>query len=144
MLRKFAILVLSVSALAGVSMAQGIFDEDETPFQKSMSKVNKANSAIRKSTRTEAEFKKTGDTIAKNADELVKISKEYREHKDFSEKEKKPLADWTKLMDEMTKAAEDLSKEAKKDKVTQADTKKAFTTLNNTCAACHNVFKKDE
>lgn len=141
MLRKFAILALSVSALAGFSMAA---DDDETPFQKQMSEVNKKNTALRKSTRTEAEFKKTGDTIGKNADAIAKIGKEYREYKDAADKQKKPLAEWTKLMDDMIKSAEDLSAAASKPKATHAEAKAAFTALNKTCAACHNVFKVDE
>lgn len=141
MLRKFAILAVSVSALAGLSLAA---DDDDTPFQKSMTQVNKANSAIRKSTRTDAEFKKTGDTVGKNAEIIAKVGKESRELKDFAEKEKKPLAEWTKLMDEMTKAAEDVSKAAAKPKATAEEAKTAFNALNKTCANCHNVFKKDE
>lgn len=143
MLRRFAILAVSVSltAAAGLSFAAA---EDDTPFQKSMSSVNKSTTALRKTTRTEAEYKKSKDTISKNADVIAKVGKESRELKDFAEKEKKPLADWTKLMDDMTKAAEELSKVGGKDKADQKEAKTAFDTLNKTCAACHNVFKKED
>lgn len=144
MLRRFAVLAASVtlSALAGLSL--GAAADEDTPFQKSMSSVNKSTTALRKTTRTEAEFKKSKDTISKNADVIAKVGKESRELKDFAEKEKKPLADWTKLMDDMTKAAEELSKVGGDSKSDQKAAKTAFDNMNKTCAACHNVFKKED
>ncbi len=141
MLRKFAILAVSVSALAGLSMAA---DDEESPFQTQMSEINKKHTALRKATRTDAAFAKAGDSISKDAQAVAKIGKEYREHKEFSDKEKKPLAEWTKLMDEMVKASEDLSAAASKPQATHAQAKEAFTAYNKTCANCHNVFKKEE
>ena len=47
-------------------------------------------------------------------------------------------------MDDMIKSAEDLSKVAAKPSSTQVQAKEAFTAYTKTCAACHDVFKKDE
>jgi cytochrome c556 len=55
-----------------------------------------------------------------------------------------PLEQWTRLMDEMTKAAQELAKVAKKEGVTQAEAKKAYTAVNASCTACHKVFRIDE
>src|SRR4051794_4866998 len=94
MLRKFAVLTVSLGIIAGLAVAA----DDESPTAKIMEKVNVKHSALRKSTRTAAEFKKSGSTIPKNTEEIVKLAKEAREIKDSSEKEKKPFTEWQKLM----------------------------------------------
>jgi cytochrome c556 len=141
MLRKFAVLTVSLGIVAGLAIAA---DDDETPTMKIMEKINLKHTALRKSTRTTAEFKKSGSTIPKNAEEVVKLAKEAREIKDTAEREKKPFTEWQKMMDDMIKSSEELGKVAGKPNATYAQAKEAFDAYNKTCAACHAVFKKDE
>lgn len=143
MSRKFAVLsiALSLVTLAGLSFAN---DDSETPTGKLMEQLNKKNNELRKSTRTAAEYKKSGSTIPKNVEELNKLAKEARDLKEPAEHSKKPLADYQKLMDDMTAATDDLSKVAAKKDSTQAQAKEAFAAVGKTCTACHDVFKKDE
>lgn len=140
MLRKFAVLTVSLGILAGLAMAA----DDESPTAKIMEKINLKHSALRKATRKEVDFKRTGSTIPKNVEDLVKLAKEAREIKDSAEKEKKPFAEWQKMMDEMIAKSENLSKVAATPNVAFAQAKEAFAAYNKTCAACHAVFKKDE
>ena len=144
MLRKWTILgstMATVTALAaGIAMAQ---DED-SPLHKLMEQVNKNNLAITKGVRTPVAFKKSQKVVADSATELAKLSKEARVFKEPSEKQKQPFDTWTKLMDDMTKSSEELAKVAGEDGVTQAQVKKAHTTVKASCTACHNVFRVDE
>ncbi len=141
MLRKFAVLMLSLLVLAGIGFAA---DDDESETNKLMSQVNKKNNDLRKTTRTAAEYKKSGSTISKVAEEMIKLAKEARDIKEPAEKAKKPLADYQKLMDDMVSSTEELSKVASKSGSTQAQAKEAFAAVGKTCTACHEVFKKDE
>jgi cytochrome c556 len=141
MIWKFAILTVSLGIVAGLAIAA---DDEETPTMKIMEKINVKHTALRKSTRNTTEFKKSGSTIAKNTEEVVKLAKEAREIKDTAEREKKPFTEWQKLMDEMIKTSEELGKVASKPNATQAQAKAAFDDYNKTCAACHTIFKKEE
>ena len=140
MLRKFAVLSISLVTLAGLAFAA----DDESPTGKIMESINKRNNAFRKATRTAAEYKKTSSTIPKLAEELIEEAKKAREIKEPAEHAKKPFADYQKLMDDMIKSTEDLSKVAAKTGSTQAQAKDAFSAFSKTCTACHDVFKKDE
>ncbi len=137
--RKFAILSVTVLAFAGLTVA-----DDESPLEKLMEQVQNKTNAIRKVTRNAAEYKKGAASIPKDAEVLIKLAKEAREDKGPSEKEKKPFAEWQKLMDDMIKETEALSKVVADSKSTQAQAKEAFTTFTKTCGACHNVFKKED
>lgn len=141
MLRKFAVLSLSLLVLAGIGFAA---DDDESETNKLMSQVNKKNNELRKTSRTAAEYKKSSSKIPMIADEMIKLAKEARDIKEPAEKAKKPLADYQKLMDDMIHSTEELSKVASKSGSTQAQAKEAFTAVGKTCTACHDVFKKDE
>jgi cytochrome c556 len=140
MLRKFAILAVTLVTLAGLSYAA----DDETPTGKIMEQINNKNNAIRKATRTAAEYKKGSASIPKTAEEIIKLAKEAREIKDSAEKAKKPFTEWQKLMDDMIKSTEEMSKVAAKAGSTQVQAKDAYTAYYKTCTACHDVFKKDE
>ena len=139
MLRKFAIVAVTMTLLTGWSIAA-----DDSPLEKLMSEINKKTSEIRKATRTAAAYKKGAASIAKDCEEIIKLSKESRDMKEPSEQEKKPFAEWQKLTDDMIHATEELAKVAGNAKSSQAEAKDAFTTLNKTCSACHNVFKKED
>ncbi len=143
MLRKFAILTIAVASMAGLSFTFAAFD-DETETGKIMEKINNTNRAIQKATRNAADYKKTGSTIPKNVEDIVKLAKEARELKESAERIKKPLTDWQKMMDDMIKSAEELSAVAAKPSSTQAQAKSAYTAYYKTCTACHDIFKKDE
>ena len=140
MLSNLAVLTVSLGTLAGLACPA----DDESPTAKLMEQIQNKTNAIRKVTRNAAEYKKGAASIPKDAEVIIKLSKEAREIKDSAEKEKKPLADWQKLMDDMVKSTEDLSKVAASPKSTQAQAKEAFTSYTKTCAACHAIFKKDE
>ena len=140
MLRKFAILTGTLVTLAGLSFAA----DDESPTTKIMEQIQNKTNALRKATRTKADFAKSTAAIGKDTEAVVKLAKEAREIKEPAEKEKKPLAAYQKFMDEMIKSAEDLGTLAAKKGATQVQAKEAFTNFTKTCAACHEVFKKDE
>jgi cytochrome c556 len=142
MLRKFAFLAFALVAVTGLALAAT--DDDDSPTGKLMSKINTSHRVLQKATRTAPEYKKTSSQIPKAVEEIVKHAKEARELKEPSEKAKKPHADYEKLMDEMIKTAEDLSKLVAKSGTTQVQAKEAYNTYNKTCTACHEVFKKDE
>jgi cytochrome c556 len=141
MSRKLGILAAAMALFTGLTLAVAA---DEGPLHKLMEQVNKNTGALRKTVRNPAEFKKGVANIPKHADELIKLAKEAREIKDAADKEKKPLADWQKLMDDMIKETEEFKTVATKANATQAQAKDAFANLNKTCTACHNVFKKED
>jgi cytochrome c556 len=140
MLRKFAILAITLVALVGVVYAV----DDESPTGKIMEKINNLNRPIQKATRNAAEYKKGAAAIPKAAEEIIKEAKKAREIKDSADKVKKPLAEWQKMMDDMIKSTEDLSKLVAKTGTTQVQAKEAYTAYYKTCTACHDVFKKDD
>lgn len=142
MLRKLAVLSATLVALAGLGFAAD--DDDETPTGKIMEQINKHHNDIRKATRNAVEYKKSGGKIPEYAEKLIVEAKKAREIKDSAEKAKKPLTEWQKLMDDMIKLTEEVSKVAAKAGSTQAQAKKAYDAYNKTCTACHDVFKKDE
>ena len=141
MLRKFAFLSVALIAVAGLGFAA---DDDESETGKLMEVVNKKNNELRNATRTAANYRKSAGTIGKAAEELIEKAKEAKKIKEPSEKAKKPHADYEKLMDEMITKTEELAKVAEKKNSTQAQAKEAWSALNKTCSACHDVFKKDE
>jgi cytochrome c556 len=142
MLRKLAVLSLTMAALAGFTLAAD--DDDETPTRKIMEQINKHHNDIRKATRTAPEYKKSVAKIPEYTEKLIVEAKKAREIKDSAEKAKKPLKEWQKMMDEMIASAQDLSKVAAKKGSTQAQAKEAYNTYNKTCTACHDIFKKDD
>ena len=137
--RKFAIVALSMTFLAGLTLA-----DEESPLEKLMEKIQAKTNAIRKVTRNAAEYKKGAASIAKDTEEIVKLAKESRDMKEPSDKEKKPLAEWQKLTDDMIHATEELGKITADSKTTQAQAKEAFTTFTKTCSACHTIYKKED
>ncbi len=141
MLRKFAFLAVALVAVAGITLA-GLDDDSESA--KLMKELNNANKPIQKATRNATEYKKGAAGIPKAVEEVVKYAKKAREIKEPAEHAKKPHADYQKLMDEMIKSAEDLSKLVAKPTTTQVQAKEAYNTYNKTCTACHDIFKKDD
>jgi cytochrome c556 len=140
MVRKLAILALSLVTLGGISFAA----DDESETGKIMEKINAKNNDIRKATRTAADYKKSGSKIPKFVEELTAEAKKARELKESAEKAKKPFTEWQKLMDDMIKSAENVSKIAAKAGSTQAQAKEAYTAYYKTCTACHDVYKIEE
>jgi len=141
--RKFAVTaatLLGVTlAVAGLSIADG-----ESPLEKQMEQINAKSTAIRKATKTVATWKKDGKNVSKDAEEIAKLGKEAKADKGPSEKQNKKYEEWTKLMDDMVKSADELVVVAKKSDTTQAQAKDAFTGLTKTCSACHAVFRVDD
>ena len=140
MLRKLAITAATMSLLAGFVLA----DDDKGPLEKLMEKIQTKTNGVRNVTRNAANYAKGSGSIAKDCEEVIKLGKESRDMKEPAEAAKKPLAEWQKLTDDMIRTAEELAKVSGNPKSTQAQAKEAFTAFNKTCAACHNVFKKDE
>lgn len=139
--RKIAALAMTMIALVCVVTLAA--DDEDSPFKKLMNQVQTKTNGFRKGTKSAADYKKAVGSIPKDAEEIIKLGKEARLSKEFAEKEKKPMAEWEKLMDDMIKGAEDLSKVVAKPGSTQAQAKEAFTAYNKTCHNCHEVFKKD-
>jgi cytochrome c556 len=141
MLRKLAVLSVTLVTVAGLAFAA---PDDETETRKIMEKINKHHNDIRKATRNAPDYKKSGGKIPEYAQQLIAEAKKARELKESAETAKKPFSEWQKLMDDMIKSTEQLSKIAAKTGSTQAQAKEAYNTYNKTCTACHDVFKKDE
>ena len=140
MLRKLAITAATMSLLAGI----GVAADEGGPLEKLMEKIQTKTNGMRNVTRNAANYAKGSGSIAKDCEEVIKLAKESRDMKEPAEAAKKPLAEWQKLTDDMIRTAEELSKVTANPKSTQAQAKEAFGAYNKTCAACHNVFKKDE
>ena len=142
--RKFALLaatIVGVSlALTGLAIAA-----EGGPLEKQMETVQKKINSIRKATKAAAGWKKDGKNVAVDAAEISKIGKEsVRKEKTFSDKAKKPHAEWEKMTDDMIKAADELAVLAAKPATKQPDASAAYLVLNRSCTACHAVFKPEE
>lgn len=144
MLRKWTILGITMAAVTALATGFAMAQDEDSPLHKLMEQVNAKNLAITKGVRTPVAFKKSQKVVADSATELAKLSKEAREFKEPSEKQKQPFETWTKLMDEMTKSCEELAKVAGKDGTTQVEAKKAHATVKASCTACHTVFRIEE
>jgi cytochrome c556 len=143
MQRKWTVLSATMTLVAlgatGLTLAQ-----EKSKLEGLMEKVQAKNVLITKSVRTPATYKKAQKDVLASAQELVKIGKEAREEKGPSERQKKKFEDWTKLMDDFIKKAEDLEAVAASSTGTQVQAKNAHTALKNACANCHKDFKVDE
>ena len=141
--RKYAVLSASMLTVAltvtGFSIAA-----DESPLEKQMETINAKTRTIKNSIKTIAAWKKDSKSAVKGAEEIIKLGKEARKDKGPSEKQKKTYDEWTKLMDDMIKAAEDFTVIAKNPATTQVQAKDAFKPLDKSCASCHTVFRVDE
>ncbi len=143
--RKFAVLtaaMLGVAltlALTGPSVA-----DDEKPLEKLMEVVNVKHRAIKNATRSAATWKKDASNAAKAAEEISRKGKEARKEKGPSVEQKKTYAEWTNLMDDMIKSADEMAVLATKPGATQPQAKDIYTKLTKTCSDCHAVFRVDE
>jgi cytochrome c556 len=141
--RKYAVLSASMLTVAltitGISMAAV-----DGPLEKQMEAINVKTRTIKNSIKTVAAWKKDAKNAAKGAEEIIRLGKEARKEKGPSEKQKKTYDEWTKLMDDMIKAAEDFSAVAKNPQATQVQAKDAFKAVDKSCASCHTVFRVDE
>jgi cytochrome c556 len=130
----------SVMFVAGISAAQS---EEKSETHKLMEKINAKSTGINKAVRSQANFEKAGaKKVAGDADEMVKLLKDARKHKEPAEKSKKTYDEWTKLTDAMISATEDFSKVAAKGD--QAEAKSSYNTVKAKCADCHKVFRVEE
>jgi cytochrome c556 len=156
MLRKWTTLVASMAAITLLATSLSVADED-SPLHKLMEKVNSTNLAITKACRTSVNFKKGQKDVVKNAQELAKLAKTARAEeysKDPVAKAKAssdPVAkakgtpdNWTKIMDDFAKAAENLAEVAEKPSTTNVEAKAAHTAVKKTCTECHAIFRVEE
>ena len=143
MVRKWMILGASLAICTTMLAGFSVADDDDSPLHKLMEKVGKGNNAIKKATRTEVAYKKavSDGSLAKHADELIKLGKESRDFKEPAEKEKKSQDEWTKLVDDYVAKVEKFKGVIAKGDVAAA--KDSVKAIGSTCSACHDVFKKD-
>ncbi len=147
MLRKWMVFALSAGFLVSIAGAGFSGDDDESELGKLMEKVNKANNALKKGTRTPVAFKKMHKDVAKQSKDLVKLAKEAKPFKDAlgkAKNEANPQQKWNELMDAFIDKSDVLSQTANKPTPDYNDTKKAFSAVSKTCADCHLVFRVDE
>jgi cytochrome c556 len=143
--RKFAVLVAATLAVAlTFSLTAFSVADDESPLEKQMSTINAKTKAIKNATKTPAAWKKEGKGVVKNAEEISRLGKEARKEKGPAEQQKKTYDEWTKLMDDMIKASDELASLASQSSTPQPDAKAAFNKLNKSCSDCHAVFRVDE
>jgi cytochrome c556 len=140
----FALSAGLIVSVAGIGFA---LDDEESPLEKVMEKVNKASNAIKKGTRNPVTYKKSSKDVAKQSKELLKLAKESKPLKEAlgkAKNEANPQKKWDELMDAFIASSETLSKTAAKDEPSYDDTKKAFGAVSKTCSECHQVFRVDE
>lgn len=125
----------------GLSLAK---DDEKTKVGKAMDIVQVKNAYIIKNIRSEALLKKNQKAIGEAATELAKAGKSVRDDKGPSEKEKKPQKDWEKFMDDYVKASEDFATEVVKADMTPVKAKAEFKKVQDTCTACHKVFRPED
>jgi soluble cytochrome b562 len=151
MIRKCFVFALSAGMLLGIGFLASSSllkaDDDESPLGKVMEKVNKADAALRKHTRSKIAFAKGQKDIAKEVKELVKLAKEAKDMKDVAKKAKEvpnPEKKWDEYIDELVKTTEELGKIAGKDGAVFQDAKDAYGKVKNVCSDCHKDFRVDE
>ncbi len=147
MLRKWMVFALSAGLLVTLAGVGFSGDDDESPLEKVMEKVNKANAKIKQGVRNPANFRKKQKEVAEKSKELVKLAKESKPMKDALDKAKneaKPQEKWNTLMDAFIEKSEKLSEVANKPSPDYDATKKAFSAVSKTCADCHNVFRVED
>lgn len=144
MLRKWT--TLGVAMFAVTALATGIsLANDESPLEKLMEAVGKENNAIKKALRTKPAYTKADKKeLAKNIDELIELSKKSRDIKSAAEKQKKPMAEWTKAVDDFIKKTEEFKGVMAKSSTTYDQAKKSFGTVTASCATCHKDFKGED
>jgi cytochrome c556 len=131
----------SVVLAGGVAVRAG--DDEDTPLQKLMKKIDASTKSIREATTTVAKFKKAsnGKDVARTASEIARLGKETRGFKEPSEKVNKPYDKWLDMNDRFVVAADELTQAAGKGDLVA--TRKAWAALNNSCTNCHGAFRPE-
>lgn len=145
--RKWMVFALSAGVLVSIAGIGFALDDDESPLEKVMEKVNKQNTALKKGTRNPVAFKKMSKDVAKASKEMLKLAKEAKPLKDALSKAKNeanPQKKWDELMDVFIDTSKTLSETANKTDPDYDDTKKAFSAVTKSCSDCHMVFRVDE
>ena len=145
MSRKWTILAAVVTAVTLTATGLSLAADEDSPMHKLMEKVNAKNNAIKKATRTAVAYKKAQKDLAKHADELIELGKKAREMKEAAEKQKKPFAEWQKLMRRLHHQDRGVQGRRRQGRrPTQDQAKKAYTPVAASCTACHNVFRVED
>lgn len=143
--RKWIVLsaVMSLVALIGGRLTIAD-DDDDSPVHKIMEKVQKENLAITKAVRSATTYKKAGKDVPKHAEQLVKLAKEAREHKEPAQKQKQPYEKWTELMDAFIQTTEQFGKDAETSGAEQMKIKAAYKGVTKRCQDCHTIFRVED
>lgn len=150
MQRKWMVAVATMFSLSALVAGISLADDEGGPLHELMEKVNKSSNAIKKATRTAVAYKKAqaNNEIATNAEELIKLSKEARGMGKEAAKKAKTVKDaetqWTTLTDSFTKELQKFHSTASRSSTTQAEAKKAYGLVSQSCTNCHNVFRVEE
>jgi cytochrome c556 len=145
MLRYRAVLAVMMSsvvlALAGATASRA--GDEDRPLKKLMKSIDARTKTIRDATSSVAKFKTAGNgkDLAPIAGELAKLGKETRGFKEPSEAMKKPYDKWVDMNDRFVAAADELAQTAEKGNL--FNTRKAWSTLNQTCSNCHGAFRPE-
>ncbi len=149
MFRKCLAFALSAGVLFGIgvfSLSQAA-DDDESPLEKIMEKVQKHDTIIKKAVRKRETFVKAQKDIVKRSKELITLAKDAKKIKDAVKKAKNvadPDKKWDTYMDDFIKFCEELEKVAGKSDAKFEDAKEAYKKVSDACADCHRDFRKDE
>lgn len=146
--RKWAAFAVSMfsGALFLTSVTLANHDED-SPLHKIMEKVQGKNSVITKGVRNKVSYTKAQKDIQDAAEALVKLGKEAKPYNEGAKNTKgvdKPVEKWDALMDDYVKEAEIFAKLVAKSDTDQPKAKDAYKAVSKTCAACHDIFRKEE
>jgi cytochrome c556 len=148
MQRKWLIAAATMISFSVLAAGLSLADDEEGPLHEIMEKVNSKSNAIKKAIRTPVAYKKSGKDIPGHTEELLKLAKEAKEKgKDYAKKAKgvkEPEKRWLELSEafstELTKFNDTMGKSG----ITQAQAKKAWGLVSQSCTNCHNDFRVEE
>jgi cytochrome c556 len=146
MFRTWARLSITAGTVASVLLAVAATraqddDEAKSPLARIMKKIDTETRAIKAATATNKSFKESGKSkaVVASARVLIDLGKQARKFEEPSKKMNKPFDKWTDLTDRYITAAGELIPVAEKGDINA--TRKAYTSLNNTCSNCHGAFR---
>jgi cytochrome c556 len=144
MWRKWTTLALGMLAVSSLATGLSLADDD-SPLHKLMESVGKENAAIKKAIRTKVSYAKADKKeLGKHVDELIDLAKKARDMKEAADKQKKPMEEWTKAIDDFLKKTGEFKDVMAKSNPTFEAAQKSFRAVSASCSSCHNTFKVEE
>jgi len=138
-LSGFVVTMLSTVFVVGLVIA-----DEKSKTHLAMEKIQIRHTAILKTVKNAANFKKGQKDVVTAAEEISKIAKTVRDETEPATAKKQPQAKWTAYMDALIKETDGFSKAAGKSDADQGTLKKAYNAVSKACSDCHHDFKEEE